>query len=338
MQYYYQPGGSYPVYQNGIQNPEAYKKFMYRNSLKKDSNKIGLLLIIIEIISIIVSLIIGFLEYDNLKNSTYVFLYEGLLSLLFFFIPSTVFILVNRLSFNDILPFKNTKKGLTPILVMFGFALCMAANLVSMLMSGFMQMIGLNPSIDSSFETNSTLDIVLYFVIVAIIPALIEEYAFRGVIYGVLEKYSKGLAIFVSSVLFAIFHGNFEQIFFVLPVAFIFGYARAVSNSMLPSIIIHCLNNATSVALTLMYENEMIDIKYAYLIEASLMILIAIFGVIGAVLLIKRGKTDKSLFTFEDSNTVIPFREKMKIACARPTIIIVSAFMLLQSLLLLVLT
>lgn len=81
----------------------------------------------------------------------------------------------------------------------------------------------------------------------AVVPALFEEFCFRGVIYGLLKKFGDIPAIIISSLLFSLIHGNFVQI----PYTFIFGLAlaftRYASNSLIPCIIVHLVNNSLAV-------------------------------------------------------------------------------------------
>lgn len=49
---------------------------------------------------------------------------------------------------------------------------------------------------------------ILYVIGVAVIPPLVEELGFRGVMLSALRRYGDGFAVLVTAVAFGIFHGN----------------------------------------------------------------------------------------------------------------------------------
>lgn len=121
----------------------------------------------------------------------------------------------------------------------------------SPLASGFIklvELIGYDTSA-TSVVVDSGSDLAITLVFVALIPAVAEEYLFRGNIARGLSKNGYFFAIFVSSALFAIMHGNPLQ----LVHQFFLGVVCAVlyfsTRSLWPSIIVHFLNNAIALVL-----------------------------------------------------------------------------------------
>lgn len=82
---------------------------------------------------------------------------------------------------------------------------------------------------------------------IALIPALIEEFAFRGMILGSLKKFGNIPAILISSLIFALYHGNFVQIPFAFLVGISLGMVFVITDSIWPSVIVHFINNAYAV-------------------------------------------------------------------------------------------
>ena len=64
---------------------------------------------------------------------------------------------------------------------------------------------------------------------------------------GSLRRYGDKFAIFMSALLFGILHGNVSQSIFTFILGITFGYMTIKTNSLLPSIIVHMLNNLLSV-------------------------------------------------------------------------------------------
>lgn len=88
----------------------------------------------------------------------------------------------------------------------------------------------------------------LGLLLIALLPAIAEELMFRGVIFNSFnKKYGVAIGIFVSALIFGIYHMNWVQgIFaFVMGIGLAYGYYK--TGSIYTSIIIHFINNAFSV-------------------------------------------------------------------------------------------
>ena len=71
-----------------------------------------------------------------------------------------------------------------------------------------------------------------------------EECLFRGLIQKRLGKYYSVTAVIViQAVLFGVFHFNFIQGLYVIPIGILYGYVAYKSKSVLPCIYMHMLNN-----------------------------------------------------------------------------------------------
>lgn len=65
----------------------------------------------------------------------------------------------------------------------------------------------------------------------------------RGTVMQPLRKYGDGFAIVVSSIVFAIIHGNLVQAPFALIAGLAIGYAVCLTNSLWTGVLIHFANN-----------------------------------------------------------------------------------------------
>lgn len=95
---------------------------------------------------------------------------------------------------------------------------------------------------------------------VAILPAIIEELLFRGMIYrGIVNRSNKQMAIIISALLFALLHMNFNQMCY----AFIMGLAFAVviylTDNLTVSILLHMLFNTFTVIITCFEKSNVIQ-------------------------------------------------------------------------------
>ena len=94
----------------------------------------------------------------------------------------------------------------------------------------------------SSMPHNLFQFLTLSFCTVIIAP-LCEELIFRGFLLKPLRKYGDFTAVLVSAVIFALFHGNVDQLAYALISGIFLGIIAVRSNSILPSIILHSANN-----------------------------------------------------------------------------------------------
>ena len=104
-------------------------------------------------------------------------------------------------------------------------------------------------------------------IVVGICPAIAEEAAFRGMLFGTLKKRTKAIAaILVSAVLFGLYHMNFLQFFAGLFMGILMAWMVLKSKSIITSAVFHLFNNSVSVIVT--YYPEIIE-KIPYLGEAT---------------------------------------------------------------------
>ena len=90
-------------------------------------------------------------------------------------------------------------------------------------------------------------EIVMSFLTMAIIPAFVEEFLFRGLILTNLRPFGRGVAIVGSAVLFGLMHQNIQQIFYATVAGLVLGYIYEATDSIWCGILLHLVNNAFSV-------------------------------------------------------------------------------------------
>lgn len=114
-------------------------------------------------------------------------------------------------------------------------------NLFSQVFESFLNIFGLSlmSSVEAASADSTTWTMFLYS---AIVGPISEELIFRVAGLRTFEKYGKVFAIFVSSLLFGIFHGNLPQIVFATFVGFVFAYV-ALEYSIFWAIGLHIFNN-----------------------------------------------------------------------------------------------
>lgn len=81
-------------------------------------------------------------------------------------------------------------------------------------------------------------------VLLALLAPLVEELVFRGLLYGWVVRWGGLAAWLVSSLAFAAAHYEPAHVVLVLPLGLLFGWMRWRTDSLLPSLVAHILNNA----------------------------------------------------------------------------------------------
>ena len=86
--------------------------------------------------------------------------------------------------------------------------------------------------------------------LMAVIPAVCEELAFRGFIFGgLIRNRGRVRAVVITSVMFGISHGVLQQSICATLMGLLLGWIALRTGSVLPGILIHFTNNALSVSL-----------------------------------------------------------------------------------------
>lgn len=319
---------------------QDYNRKVYKHQLTKDANIIGVVLLLFTgvmtafsfIAMLIPAIFSNSADMSFLEDTTFLMILNGLVSIVAFFGVSIIYGIASKNSIATLFPVEKTPLNITYLLCALGLGVCMVANYVSNMMIALFDLFGADALVEMEYECDSVLDIVLFYISVSVLPALVEEFAFRGVILNVLRKYSDGLAILVSAVLFGLMHGNFTQIPFAFVVGLILGYVAVKTNSLIPGIIIHFLNNANSVTLTLLETNT--DLSDA-VINSIYIIILLIISILAISSFITLSKNHKGFFKTHNADDTIAFKEKVKTICVSPTIIIFSVFCLVEAIMML---
>lgn len=100
----------------------------------------------------------------------------------------------------------------------------------------------------SDYADAGTAAMIVSALYVCIGAPLTEEILFRGVILKSLSKYGIPFAVFMSSLLFGLVHGNIFQAPFAFAAGIVLAYLAVRSGSLWPSILVHFVVNAFSTA------------------------------------------------------------------------------------------
>jgi len=165
----------------------------------------------------------------------------------------------------------------------------------------------LEASTEKLVTANSIPEFLMIVIVIAVTPAICEEFLFRGLVLKNFEKIiSPGKAIFFTGLLFALFH--FHP-FNLIPLAILGIYLSLIvyhSGSIYTAIAVHFINNFISALAVYIYGTEMIGSEAAANISGSEQTELLIYGTISLIVfiaiifLIRKNSVADSQQNFQD--------------------------------------
>ncbi len=252
------------------------------------------------------------------------FLYNTLIVSAICVFPFCLLKFVNKQPIYQVAKFNSPLKNNVLLCIGFAFGFSMIANIATSLFNMFLSTFFDFQAVTSSLGSNTSGDIVEFIYILicsAVVPALVEEFAFRGMILGTLRKFGDVPAIILSSLVFALFHGNFVQIPFALIVGIVLGLITVITNSIWPAIISHFLINAYANVVNLFVTD------YATIV-ATLLYLIVVIGIVCLVILLKKG----AFKSIDNKIAFMPLKSKILNMIFAPTTVVFMIIMIYRAL------
>ena len=278
-------------------NKESYKE---RVSVRRLGNSIGMSLSMFNLAGTVIQLIIIAVMYFilgvestqwQLTDTGTLYLINAVMTLFVLTVPYVFAAKFCGSRVTELVAFNKTSFTKVITLVMLGMGVCALSNFASSSITSVIeQFFGI--SSDSSADSYGTglQSFLLMLLCVGILPAILEEFALRGVVMGLLrKKFGDGAAIVISALLFGLLHGNLQQIPFAFGVGLILGYATIYSGSLIPAMIIHAMNNSISVVLT--FATASVSPMTSQVIMLLYYAVSLLVGLCGFIMLVKTDKT-----------------------------------------------
>lgn len=94
--------------------------------------------------------------------------------------------------------------------------------------------------------------------VMAVMPALNEEFLCRGILYGAYRHHSKKAGIFLSALIFGLLHLNFNQMPYAVYLGIVFALMVEATGSIYTSMLMHFLLNGFNVTMNFMANQRLI--------------------------------------------------------------------------------
>jgi len=279
---YYPPPNGYPPVNAPVYPPPPQNSMYYlemenqKRGLRKLSITAGLCVLGFIVLQFVVMFGLSFVgltdAYQN--NTLFQNSFGAVISVICVFLPFFIVTLfMDTKKRSEVLLFgKPHSTGLMLLAVPIGFLFCMVGNYATSAFISLMGSAGVTLTAPDMAVPATALGMVMYVVQIAFFPPLVEEFALRGVVMQPLRKYGDRFAIVMSSLIFALMHGNMVQAPFAFIAGIAIGYLVIATGSLWTGVLIHFANNLFSSLFTLASsgDSKAVQMVYAVIMTVTL--------------------------------------------------------------------
>lgn len=133
------------------------------------------------------------------------------------------------------------------VLVLGGLGLCLLANFPAAGVDALLESLGASEPASGLGQGKSWSQLAVELLGVAVLVPLVEEFAFRGVIFSGLRRFGTGFAVVGSALIFGFAHLSPSSVVFATLAGAVMVWLYAVTGNLWVSVAIHMLNNALAV-------------------------------------------------------------------------------------------
>ena len=275
------PMGSQPGYRPPeMPRPQPNPAYMAeRRLLRQSANYFGIAAILYFVVNISASLLLSFLiqlsyqftgrQLFGNSEVSYYLLNMGVY-ILSFTVAFGCYLLFLKMPWRVAVPFRPVDFGTMLLSIPASFALSVIGSILTSILSLLFAVTGYQP-VTSDITTPVTLPgLVLYFILLAVLPPVFEEIAFRGILMQSLRRFGDGFALLISALLFGLFHLNMVQAPYAFLLGLWFGYLVLRTGSLRISMVLHaCINLSAGVMSILMNgmgEDMLVLVNLIYIV------------------------------------------------------------------------
>lgn len=195
-------------------------------------------------------------------------------------IPPAFYIIGRKRPVKDIISFKRPK--ISQLLIAyfgtmaFGFIGIIITNVLLALLNGA----GIEPMELPFNKAQSGVGPGIFFVfILAVMPALLEEFAYRGVLMGEMRRYNRWAAVLISGLFFGFMHCTVQQTPYAMFIGFAIAYFVIKFDSIWVGVFIHFINNGIAAVEAYLFKFFPDNTKTVEMGSSAFQILLLIIGV-----------------------------------------------------------
>ena len=292
-----------------------------KRALKRTALAIGLSVLVYFAASFATGYLLSYPTSLLLKTVTTVEMYDvvyesyiGLCYLIPMLLPIIPIVLIVKIPLRVAIPMRRVPARVAVPGVMAAFSSSVVGIIIASVLLTFFQTIGFAYDVPMPTIPSTEIGKIMYLLIISVLPAIFEEILFRGFILQSLRRFGDLYAVIISALIFALYHGNFNQ----LPNAFIMGVAIAFlavrTGSLIPGMILHFINNFAATAIDIYVLQNANEVVSA-LVNLGYIAVYFIVGIIGIVVLLA---TQNGFFTLKKSDSPLTAGERIKAFFLQP--------------------
>ncbi len=203
---------------------------------KRINRFIPVLFISYILLSILAGAVIGVMDINMPLWGSY------LLSQAIVLLPALIYVAIHKINIIACMPYRRLRISDGLLSLLFGYALVptmlFVSNLTSLFSTNYVQ---------DSVQELIAYPFVVQLLIIAVLPACVEEFVFRGLIYHSYRKNGILGAAVLSGLVFGLMHLNINQLSYALLMGIVFALLGEVTGSMYSSMLAHFAANSYSI-------------------------------------------------------------------------------------------
>lgn len=203
---------------------------------KRINRFISVLFISYILLSILAGTVIGVMDINMPLWGSY------LLSQAIVLLPALIYVAIHKINIIACMPYRKLRISDGLLSLLFGYALVptmlFVSNLTSLFSTNYVQ---------DSVQELIAYPFVVQLLIIAVLPACVEEFVFRGLIYHSYRKNGILGAAVLSGLVFGLMHLNINQLSYALLMGIVFALLVEVTGSMYSSMLAHFAANSYSI-------------------------------------------------------------------------------------------
>ena len=196
------------------------------------------------------------------------------------------------------------------LLIIMGFSGCITINFIVAIISALFPIIGGG---NADISDRSDIYAVIFMIVAsAVFPAIFEELGFRKFVMGNLKDFGEGFAVFFSSLIFGMMHGQLSSILFAFLSGILLAFIYKKTGNIIYTMIVHFMNNAFAECCVAVSKNipEEVYGEWVLLFYFSMIVVFII-----SLIIVKKKMPD--FFKFSN-NSLLTSADKWKITLSRP--------------------
>ena len=182
--------------------------------------------------------------FPNALSAQNIWISQSIFAIICFISPIILVLFIKKIKFKDIIPLTPLSLKNFFLIIFLSFTIQPMLQLIGAITNVFFK-----DEISDAIGLFASLSLPKALFVSALVPAITEELAFRGVILTGYKKTPVLIGVLMSSFYFGVMHFTISQLFYAIAGGIIFAYLVKVTKSIYSSILMHFIFNGTQITI-----------------------------------------------------------------------------------------